>query len=363
MVITGIRGVRRSRSTSSHTPVKLMRARFFCAFSLFLVLAMASPAGAQTRDRSRPKDTATPDRPATKDQVAGPNDSSTSYRVGAGDVLNVEVVGRKDLSGQYTVGQDGVLFMPLTGGITADGRTPPQLAAELARRLSLYDRDITQVNVSVAEFKSRKIFVMGGVVNPGKYSFPQQPTVWDAISEAGGPTEDAQLQAVEVIPGDPTTGGGTHTVDVAAAIREGRVQSMERLKPGDTVRVPKGLPGAAMGTTGNSIYMFGAIARPGPVLLDKQIDLMSAIAQSGGPTADADLKSVQIVRRNGTRVTRMKVNLNDYINHANVSANPNLYAGDTVILGRQGSGGFTSALRIITPIVGLTSAIVLIVRK
>jgi polysaccharide export outer membrane protein len=339
-----------------------MRARLSCVFSLLLLLALAPPAHAQSRDRTRPKETGTADRPAARDPDTGGNDSSASYRVGAGDVLNVEVVGRKDLSGQYTVGQDGVLFMPLTGGVTADGRTAPQLAAELARRLSLYDRDITQVNVSVAEFKSRKIFVMGGVVNPGKYSFPQKPTVWDAISEAGGPTEDAQLQAVEVIPGDPTS-GGTHTVDVAAAIREGRVQSMERLKPGDTVRVPKGLPGAAMGTTGNSIYMFGAIARPGPVLLDKQIDLMSAIAQSGGPTADADLKSVQIVRRNGTRVTRMKVNLNDYINHANVSANPNLYAGDTVILGRQGSGGLTSALRILTPIVGLTSAIVLIVRK
>jgi polysaccharide export outer membrane protein len=331
-------------------------AHLTCAFSL-LFLLVAAPSGAQ--EHRRTKDQGTPDKPQA--QSTAP-DESAAYRIGAGDVVNVEVVGRKDLSAQYTVGQDGILFMPLTGGITAEGKTTSLLAAELARRLSLYDRDITQVNVSVAEFKSRKIFVMGGVVNPGKYSFAQPPTVWDAISEAGGPSEDAQLQAVEVIPGDPASSGPTHTVDVAAAIREGRVQSLDRLKPGDTVRVPKGPPGSGSGS-GSSIFMFGAIARPGPIPLDKQIDLMSAIAQGGGPTPDANLKSVQIVRRNGSRVTRMKVNLNDYINKAKVSANPNLYAGDTVILSRQGSGGFVSALRIISPILALASTVVLIVRR
>jgi len=361
MVITEINGVRGSRHGCVRVLRTVTRARLACAFSL-LALLLAAPSGAEDQRDRKSKDTSSADRARDKAPAAAP-DESASYRIGAGDVLNVEVVGRKDLSAQYTVGQDGVLFMPLTGGITAETKTTAQLAAELARRLSLYDRDITQVNVSVAEFKSRKIFVMGGVVTPGKYSFAQQPTVWDAISEAGGPSDDAQLQAVEVIPGDPTTGGPTHTVDVAAAIREGRVQSLERLKPGDTVRVPKGLPGSGMAGTGTSIFMFGAIARPGPIPMDKQIDLMSAIAQSGGPTADANLKSVQIVRRNGTRVTRMKVNLNDYINKANVSANPNLYAGDTVILSRQGSGGFVSALRILSPILALASTVVLIVRR
>ena len=358
MMISMITGIGRGRGLRLGMFRPGVATGLACVISLlFLVAGSPSNAEAQ-RDRNRSKDT-TP----TRDRDAAAPPENAGYRIGAGDILNIEVIGRKDLSAQYTVGQDGVLFMPLTGGVTADGKTAVQLAAELARRLSLYDRDITQVNVSVAEFRSRKIFVLGGVVNPGKYSFVQPPTVWDAISEAGGPTDDAQLQAVEVISGDTSTGGATHTVDVAAAIREGRVQSMERVKPGDTVRVPKGLPGASMGTTGNSIYMFGAIARPGPLLLDKQIDLMSAIAQSGGPTPDANLKSIQIVRRNGTRVTRMKVNLNDYINKANLAANPNLYAGDTVILSRQGSGGFVSALRILSPIVALASTIVLIVRR
>jgi polysaccharide export outer membrane protein len=295
------------------------------------------------------------------------NSETANYRIGAGDLLNVEVVGRKDLSAQYTVGQDGVLFMPLTGGVPAQGKTVNELSADLARRLSLYDRDITQVNVSVAEFRSRKVTVLGAVLKPGRLSFAQMPNVWDAIGEAGGPTEDANLSAVEIIPSDEGNGRQTEVVDIAAAIREGSVQSLAKLKPGDTVRVPKALAGSlgSMGMTGsgNSVFLFGAVNRQGPLPVDKQTDLMSAIAQSGGPAPDANLSAVQIVRRNGSRTVHMKVNLNDYIDKAMVSGNPPLQAGDTVFLPRQGSRGIGPVLRTLGPILGLASTVVLIFRK
>ena len=301
------------------------------------------------------------DRPSVRSGSITPGTSS--YRIGAGDVLSVEVVGRKDLSAQYTVGQDGVLFMPLTGGVPAEGKTANELSAELARRLSLYDRDITQVNVSVSEFRSQKIFVLGAVLKPGKYSFAQLPTVWDAITEAGGPAEDAQLSAVEVIPSDQTSGRAAQVIDVASAIREGRVQKLDRLKPGDTVRVPRGSPGSALSATGNSVFMFGAVTRPGPLVVDRQIDLMGALAQVGGGTPDANLKAVRIVRRNGPRVVRMKVNLNDYIDKANTSGNPVLMPGDTVIVPRQDSGGFMSVFRVLSPILAVASTVILLVRR
>src|SRR2546423_800769 len=152
MVITEIDGLSRSRSARILVLRTVTAGRLACVFSL-LALVLAAPCGAEQRGK-RAKHT-TPVARAQDRAPASSNDESATYRIGAGDVLNVEVVGRKDLSAQYTVGQDGVLFMPLTGGVTAQGRSATQLAAELARRLSLYDRDITQVNVSVAEFKSR----------------------------------------------------------------------------------------------------------------------------------------------------------------------------------------------------------------
>ncbi len=337
-------GCRRTVGGRSRALGLAVRAALFCSLSGLVFLGQPAFAGPQDGAAETP--------------------GSANYRIGPGDVLNVEVVGRKDLTGQYTVGQDGVLFMPLTGGISAEGKTANQLAAELARRLSLYDRDITQVNVSVSEYKSRRIFVLGAVLHPGKYSFAQLPTVWDAIGEAGGPTEDAQLSSVEVIPSETTAGRQTEIVDVAAAIREGRVQRLERLKPGDTVRVPRGLPGTGdIGTSASSVSIFGAIARQGTIPVGRQTDLMTALTQAGGPTADADLSRIKIVRRSGTHAVHMKVNLSDYIDRANPQGNPTLLPGDTVFLARHGSGGVMTAVQIITPIVALASAIALLARR
>jgi len=326
---------------------------------LFLLLAgYPSPAVAQNAGggADRGSQLRTTDR---KDEAPG----TSNYRIGSGDLLNVEVVGRRDLSTQYTVGQDGVLFMPLTGGIQAEGKTVAELSAELARRLSLYDRDITQVNVSVAEYRSRKILILGGVLHPGKFSFANPPTVWEAIAEAGGPTEDAQLSAVEVMPGDQTNGATSQVVDVAAAVREGRVKSLGRLKPGDTLRVPRGAASAAAGASGNSVFLFGAISRQGSLPIDGNTDLMSAIVQSGGPTPDADLSVVQIVRRNGPRVVHIKVNLHDYVDKGNASANPALQAGDTIFLRRHETRGILATTLALSPFLALASTVIFILRR
>jgi len=361
---------RRLRGGYSCALGNLARVAPVWVFSLLLLL-IAAPSGAADRT-PRP-----PDRAPTSPSRAKGSDTPTpdsggpgtaNYRIGVGDVLNIEVVGRRDLSAQYTVAQDGVLFMPLTGGVPAEGKTAPELSAELARRLSLYDRDITQVNVSIAEFKSRKINVLGAVAHPGKFSFADLPNVWDAIGEAGGPTDDANLSAVEIVPSDQSGGQTPQVVDVAAAVREGRVRNMDHLKPGDTVRVPRALPGTfpsgsfAGGGT-NSVYLFGAINRPGPIPMDKQTDLMSAIVQSGGPAPDANLSAVQIVRRTGPRAVHMKVNLNNYIDKAMVSGNPPLMAGDTVFLPRQGTKGFLAVIRTLSPVLALASTVILIFRR
>jgi len=284
------------------------------------------------------------------------------YRLGAGDLLNIEVVGRRDLSAQYSVGQDGVLFMPLIGAVPAEGKTVAEMGAELGRRLSLYDRDITQVNVSVAEFLSRKIYVLGAVIRPGKYSFAELPTVWDAIGEAGGPTDDALLSAVEVIPGDPSGGRVPSVQDIAAAIKSGRLQSLERLKSGDTVRVPRGA-GAAVGASApNTVSLFGAIVRPGTLPIEQAPDLMTAVIQSGGATPDADLTRVDIVRKSGSRTMQMRVNMNDYIAKALPAGNPQLLAGDQIYLRRStyGTTGFSGFIRNYAPVIALITAVVLL---
>ncbi|MGH7681144.1 MAG: polysaccharide biosynthesis/export family protein, partial [Candidatus Eiseniibacteriota bacterium] len=125
--------------------------------------------------------------------------SSPSYRIVSGDVLQVEVIGRPDIAGQYTVDKDGGIKLPVLGVVTAGGRTTTELSTDISRRISLVSRDIPQVNVSVVEAFRRKNFVLGAVLLPGSYSFSKAPNVWEAISSAGGPADDADLSTVQVI--------------------------------------------------------------------------------------------------------------------------------------------------------------------
>ncbi len=286
-----------------------------------------------------------------------------AYLIGLGDVLRVEVPARADLSGQFPVGPDGNASIPVLGSIRAVGRTATDLAAELSRRFSLYDRDIRRVNVSVAEYKSQVIYILGAVLRPGKYTFAELPTIWDAIGEAGGPTEDAQLSAVQVIPSDSMGGVGVTTVDVAAALRDAHGGGLARLRAGDTVRVPRGLiPASPV----NAIFVFGAIATQGTLPLDQAPDLVTAIVRSGGPTPDANLAGVEIVRKSGGRILRMKVNLRAYFSQATESGDPPLEAGDTVFvphLKGPGTGDRLATLRLAGVLLSLVSAVVAVATR
>lgn len=289
-----------------------------------------------------------------------------SYRIGEGDLLQVEVSGRSDLSGQYTVGLDGTFVIPVIGSVKATGRTTDEIATDLSRRISLVQREIPQVTVSVLEYRSRKIFVLGSVLLPGSYSFAENPSVWDAIAEAGGPTEDADLTAVEVIPGDLSGDRQTFKVDVAGAIKAGKLDTLDKLRPGDTVRVPRvgagGSTAAGGATPSDVFYIFGAVTAQGSHPMTDVPDLATAVIRSA-PTPDANLKKVQVVRRSGARVMQMTVNLSDYLGQARLSGNPPLLSGDTVYVPRSGKGpGVLAAIGWISTVVGLTTSIAILAR-
>ena len=307
---------------------------------LALALAIALPAAAFAQSKD-----------------AGPGDRN--YKIGIGDLLKIEVVGRPDLSGQMTVGLDGRVTLPVVGAVKAADRTTSELSSDLSRRISLVQRVAPEVIVSVLEYRSRKVFVLGSVLIPGTYSIGAAAmSVWDAIAEAGGPTEDANLSAVEVIPGDTSPGHELRTVDVAAAIRDGKLDEMEPVRPGDTVRVPRG--GVAAGGVGNVVYIFGAVGAQGAHPIDPGMGLVEALIRST-PTADANFSKVEIVRNAGPRIMRMEVDLKQYLGHASMTGNPELQAGDTIFIPHEGRGiagvGWLGLLGVMGTVLGLIVAV------
>ena len=68
--------------------------------------------------------------------------------------------------------------------------TVSDLTKEITERLSKYIKT-PQVGVDIDNIASQKIYVMGEVNSPGTFSYTERIPLWEAISNAGGFTNDA----------------------------------------------------------------------------------------------------------------------------------------------------------------------------
>src|SRR5436190_22775307 len=94
----------------------------------------------------------------------------SSYVVGALDVLTITSYDQADLSGKFTVETDGTFTYPLIGRFRAGGLTLRGVEDGLKKRLTdeRYFKH-PQITVTVETYRSRKLFIIGEVRNPGPY--------------------------------------------------------------------------------------------------------------------------------------------------------------------------------------------------
>ncbi len=279
--------------------------------------------------------------------IAGQVAAQTSYKVAAEDELKIEVWAKPELTRTVTVLADGTITLPLVGEVRVAGTTPSELEEELARKFSLYDRQITQVSVVVTAYNSKAIFVLGEVAKPAKYARWPIPSIWDLIREAGGPTENAYLGGVQLIRQGAAGERTITTVDLNQIWGRGVPTDLPELQPDDTIIVPKKV---VEQTWPNVIYVLGAVEKPGVYQKEAAIDLVGGILLAGGPSGSADMKEVTIVRRGPNSPRTIEVNVENYLKRGDEVSNPLLVAGDTVTVKSRGSRFLGLSDRILFPL-------------
>src|SRR5215208_5460351 len=88
------------------------------------------------------------------------------YIVGPNDVLAVTVFNQPQLSGKFSVESDGTLAFPLVGRVPVGGLSVRAVEDEVRRRLSAGYLTEPRVSVTVEQYRSQQIFVMGEVKQP-----------------------------------------------------------------------------------------------------------------------------------------------------------------------------------------------------
>jgi polysaccharide biosynthesis/export protein len=236
------------------------------------------------------------------------------YIIGPKDVLSVSVFNQPQLTGRYVVEADGMFTFPLVGRMTAGGLTLRALEDQLRERLARGYLKDPQVTVTIDQYRSQQVFVMGEVRQPGGVQLTGPMTLLEALARAGSITERAGMEALIVRSPD-----GLAMPDAAALERARQSQSPETVRvnlqslqngelgqnvalwPGDTVFVPRAEP----------VVVTGQVRSAGEYVLRRPMTVRQVLALAGGVTERGSTRRIQILRQVDGVETAIAASLKD----------------------------------------------------
>ena len=153
---------------------------------------------------------------------------NAEYRLGAGDKLGIKVFGQADMSGEFDVGPDGAVSMPLIGQVPAANKTMSDFRTSLVQILS--QRFLVDPKVSVDVVNYRPFFILGQVNSPGSYPYKANMSMRMAVALGGGYTRRAREEPILVYRKDENGQRIRYLVNADATVL-----------PGDTIDVQRRL--------------------------------------------------------------------------------------------------------------------------
>jgi polysaccharide biosynthesis/export protein len=290
---------------------------------------------------------ASPNAAADSDKPES-RESDNQYRIGLGDELSIQVFGRAQLSRDERVDMRGMIKMPLIEeDIRASCRTESELAEEIAR---IYREHQLLKNpavfVSVKDFQSQPVAVIGSVNSPGRFMLRRRIRLLELlVFQAGGPSANAgrRIQILSTVPlaaceepngnsTDPSAEGRLATYSLEDVLG-GNDSSNPYIHQGDIVNIP----------TADQAFVVGNVLRPSAIPIVKPITLGRALAMVGGTLYNSKKDKIRITREvsGSSLTTEILVDL-----HAIDKSKGEdflLQAGDVVEVATK--GGFQAILR------------------
>ncbi|MEH1778076.1 SLBB domain-containing protein [Nostoc sp.] len=300
----------------------------------------------------------------------------TSYLLGGGDLVRVNVFEVPEYTGEYQVPPGGAINLPLIGSVSVLGLTTEQASDEIARR---YARFLKRPLISVNLLSPRpiNIFVAGEVTRPGAYTLSlsggagnnpgvQYPTVLAALTTAQGVTLAADVTQVKLRRKTGRSSEQTVTVNLKELIQTGTLSQDITLRDGDTIVVPTATNFniaesrnlfaanfAASQTTPRTVTIIGEVNRPGSYLVtpgntDNQAgattnsgaasptglpNVTRVIQLAGGITAQADVRNLRLRRptRTGSEQA-IDINLWQLLQSGDANQDIIVQDGDTIVI-------------------------------
>jgi polysaccharide export outer membrane protein len=158
------------------------------------------PAGVAGSELTDPTRMAGEKLDSTKPITVGAPVEST-YEIGPEDVITVWVYQQPSMIGQYVVGTDGMVSIPLIGEIKVGGLTKAKVEAAIVDKLKTGEIVIDpNVTVNVFAVHSKKVWISGeGIAHNGAMDLVVATHVSEAITWAGGFKDFANRSHIRIV--------------------------------------------------------------------------------------------------------------------------------------------------------------------
>lgn len=319
---------------------------------LLIVPLCARPLLAQDAPKTAPYEVASAAEPAPI--VTDPSHTLASsfetgaaeeYTMGDGDEIHIDVSGRSELTGDYTLGPDGRITIPSVGVVDLAGLTREQAADAVKNAMDPFYTN-PYVTVGVVHYLSNNIILLGNVKNPGLQNFDDAPTLLQALSRAGignetGVGNTLANNNVAPMPDRAYVYRGSQEVAVVdlKKLLSGGVMSDLRLRRGDVVMIP---------VENQLISVLGAVKNPGAIHYGADSTMQVLLAQAGGLAEQAGSNPlIQVVNvANGTSQEFRFNKLLDPRHGNDISLHP----GDVIFVPSSGFAKFAYVVDKLNPI-------------
>lgn len=220
--------------------------------------------------------------------VAATSQQKETLLIGPGDVLQVKVLDTPELDQAVRVSDAGSISLIVGGDVQVASLSPE--AAQRKIEAALLDGHLLvhpHVAVSVTEFATQKVSVLGEVKAPGAYAITTSRSVLEVLTLAGGLSEiaDRHVTIQRRDTGERISYFVSNTSSVA-------LESAVLVKPGDSIIVPRA----------GIVYVLGDVARPGGYTMtnnDAQLTALQLMARAGGSNHSAVPSRARLIHKRG----------------------------------------------------------------
>ena len=218
----------------------------------------------------------------------------TSYIVGPGDKVFVDVYGGSQKSEQMEVGPDGSIVVTGYGPIHIAGLSVAAANAKIKQTLGKRYSS-SKIRMTLGQTRTIMVNVMGEVMAPGTYTLSAFASVFHALYMAGGVNSLGTLRDIKVFRG----GRQIASVDIYDYILNGKLSGNIRLAENDVIMV---------GPYQNIVDVAGNVKRPMAYEMKKNESIATLLKYAGGFTGDAYKKAVRVNRTAGEQYSVYNVN-------------------------------------------------------